>query len=117
MKWKSVYYVYMLASRSRNLYAGVTNDLKRRVLEHKQKLVGGFTSKYRIHRLVYFQPFEDVRHAIAREKQIKGWRREKKVALIKANNPTWDDLAADWYHSPPRKKQIPRSARDDRGKQ
>ncbi len=92
------YYVYILASRSRNLYlyTGVTNDLRRRVLEHKQGLLAGFTKKYRIHRLVYFESFNDVREALGREKQIKAWRREKRVALIKSGNPAWDDLAADW---------------------
>ena len=90
------YYVYILASRSRNLYTGVTNNLRRRVLQHREGLTEGFTKKYRIHRLVYFESFEDVRTAIRREKQIKGWRREKKVALINATNPTWDDWAAEW---------------------
>ena len=90
------YYVYILASRSRNLYTGVTNNLRRRVLEHKQGLLAGFTKKYRIHRLVYFESFNDVHEAIAREKQVKAWRREKRVALIKSANPAWDDLAADW---------------------
>jgi putative endonuclease len=74
------YYVYILASRSRNLYVGVTNDLERRVYEHKQKLVPGFTTKYNIDRLVYFEATEDVHAAISREKQIKGWLRSKKIA-------------------------------------
>ena len=91
------YYVYIMASRSRTLYAGITNDLKRRVREHKQDLKDGFTKKYRIYRLVYFELFYDVRAAIRREKQIKGWRRKKKVALIVATNPTWEDLAAEWW--------------------
>ena len=103
------YYVYILASRLRNLYAGITNNLARRVFEHRQGQIPGFTPKYRIHRLVYFESFGDVRAAIAREKQIKSWRREKKVALIVAGNPTWEDLAAEWYGE----KQIPRFARDD----
>ena len=90
------YYVYIMASRSRTLYAGVTNSLRRRVWEHKQDLKEGFTKKYRIHRLVHFETFEDVKAAIRREQQIKGWRREKKVALIVASNPTWEDLAAEW---------------------
>ena len=83
-----------MVSRSRNLYTGLTNNLLPRVFEHRQGLIEGFTQKYRIHRLVYFESFEDVRDAIRREKQIKPWRREKKVALIQANNPTWEDLAA-----------------------
>lgn len=91
------YYVYFLASRSRNLYIGVTNNLKRRVLEHRQGLVEGFTKRYRMHRLVYFEVYKDVRLAIQREKQIKAWRREKKLALMKEKNPAWDDLAAEWF--------------------
>ncbi len=95
MKWDRRYYVYIMASRSRNLYVGVTNNLRRRVLEHKQGLAEAFTRKYRIHRLVYFESFDDVRSAISREKQIKAWRREKRVAVINGSNPTWEDLAAD----------------------
>ena len=91
------YYVYILASRSRNLYIGVTNDLERRIYEHKRKLVLGFTSKYNIDRLVYFDATEDVQSAIAREKQIKGWLRSRKVSLIESMNPTWDDLSARWF--------------------
>jgi putative endonuclease len=91
------YHVYILASRSRNLYTGVTNHLMRRVYEHKHGLLRGFTRRYRIHRLVYFEGFLYVRNAIAREKEIKAWRREKKIALISVHNPAWDDLAADWY--------------------
>jgi putative endonuclease len=89
------YYVYILASRSRNLYTGVTNSLQRRLLEHRQGLVPGFTSRYRIFRLVHFEVFRDVRNAIVREKEIKAWRREKKTRLIEQENPTWYDLAAD----------------------
>ena len=81
------YYVYILASRSRNLYVGVTNDLERRVYEHKRKLVPGFTTRYNIDRLVYFEATEDVQSAIAREKQIKGWLRSRKVSLIESVNP------------------------------
>ena len=91
------YYVYMVASRSRTLYTGVTGDLTGRVIQHRQGLIEGFTSKYRIHRLVYFEVFRYVHKAIAREKQIKRWRREKKVALIEKHNPAWDDLATLWY--------------------
>jgi putative endonuclease len=75
---------------------GVTNDLERRVYEHKHKLVRGFTSRYRINRLVFFEETGDVRAAIEREKQVKRWLRAKKVALIEAANPTWEDLSADW---------------------
>ncbi len=74
---QKLYYVYILASRSRNLYAGVTNNLWRRVFEHRESQIFGFTKKYRIHRLVHFEAFGDVRAAIEREKQIKSWRREK----------------------------------------
>ena len=90
------YFVYILASRSRTLYTGVTNDLQRRVYEHKHKLVPGFTARYNITRLVYFEETSDVLSAIEREKAIKGWTRAKKVALIEGVNPTWEDLSADW---------------------
>ncbi len=89
------YYVYILSSRSRTLYVGVTNKLLRRVEEHRDGVFDGFTSKYRIHRLVYFEPFKYIGNAIAREKAIKGWLRIKKVALIEAENPTWEDLYID----------------------
>ena len=85
--------VYILASHSRTLYVGITNNLQRRLAEHREGTVPGFSSTYRIHRLVHFEPYGDPDHAIAREKEIKGWRREKKVALIERNNPTWDDLS------------------------
>ena len=88
-----VYWVYIMASRSRVLYTGVTNDLGRRAKEHKQGLVAGFTQQYRITRLVYFEEFSDIRAAIAREKQVKGWVRSRKIKLIEERNPTWDDLA------------------------
>ena len=90
------YWVYIMASRNRVLYIGVTNDLRRRVYEHKAHEVAGFSAKYRVDRLVYLEQTNDVGAAIAREKQLKGWRREKKVALIEASNPAWDDLAAGW---------------------
>jgi len=87
------YFVYILASRSRNLYTGVTSNLQRRMVEHRQGLVPGFTTRYQIFRLVHFELLGDIRDAIAREKEIKGWRREKKVWLIERRNPTWEDLA------------------------
>jgi putative endonuclease len=87
------YCVYILASRSRALYTGVTNHLRRRIQQHREGVVRGFTSQYRIHRLVHYQVYADIRAAIRREKEIKGWRREKKVALIEETNPTWEDLA------------------------
>jgi putative endonuclease len=90
------YYVYIMASQSRTLYTGVTNNLERRVLAHKRKLIPGFTREYNINSLVHFENFEDVRIAIRREKQIKGWLRAKKVALIIARNPAWKDLSESW---------------------
>ena len=82
-----------MTNKSRTLYTGVTNDLERRVYEHKQKLVPGFTAKYNITRLVYFEVTQDIQAAIAREKQIKGWLRSKKIALIESVNPGWKDLS------------------------
>jgi len=91
------YYVYIMTNKSRTLYTGVTNDLERRVYQHKQKLVPGFTTKYNITQLVYFEATQDVRAAIAREKQIKGWLRTRKIALIEAANPEWKDLSIGWH--------------------
>jgi putative endonuclease len=90
------YYVYIMASASRVLYTGVTNDIVRRVLEHQQRQVPGFVARYNVQELVYFAPFGDVRAAIAREKQIKGSLRVKKIALIESLNPRWKDLGAKW---------------------
>ncbi|WP_269546327.1 GIY-YIG nuclease family protein [Coleofasciculus chthonoplastes] len=95
----NTYYVYIMTNRSKTLYTGVTNDLYRRVYEHKQKLIPGFTQKYNINRLVYYQETSDIREAIAREKQIKGWLRAKKIALIESINPQWRDLSADWFET------------------
>jgi len=81
-----------MASERRTLYIGVTNDLERRVAEHKSKLLPGFTSKYNVTRLVYFEEFSDIRDAIIREKVLKGWTRKKKIELIEALNPKWIDL-------------------------
>jgi putative endonuclease len=89
----TAYSVYILASRSRNMYTGVTNNLERRMIEHRQGLIPGFTTRYRIFRLVHFELFGDIRDAIAREKEIKGWSREKKISLIERHNATWADLA------------------------
>ena len=91
------YYVYILASRTKVLYTGVTNNLERRIWEHKKKLVKGFTSKYNVNRLVYYEETDDIAAAIAFEKKIKGWLRSKKIKLIEEQNPNWDDLAAEWY--------------------
>src|SRR5437867_2913426 len=91
------YYVYILTNASHNLYVGVTNNLERRVWEHKNKLVEGFTSKYNIGWLVWYDVTNDIREAIETEKRIKGWVRAKKVALIEETNPRWRDLSEDWY--------------------
>ena len=91
------YYVYLLASKSRRLYVGVTNNLERRLFEHKSKQVDGFTKQYNIDRLVYFEQTTDVVSAISREKQVKHWNRNKKIALIEGFNPTWEDLSSEWY--------------------
>jgi putative endonuclease len=93
------YFVCILASKSGVVYIGVTNDLARRLFEHRQKLIAGFTRQYNVNRLVYFESFGDIRDAITREKQIKGWRREKKIALIERENPTWQDLSEAWQNS------------------
>ena len=90
-------YLYILSSTSRTLYVGVTSDLERRVFEHKQKQVPGFAKRYNVDRLVYFEEYDEVPVAIAREKQIKKWRREKKLALIETTNPVFEDLAARWF--------------------
>ena len=90
------YYVYIMASKGRVLYVGVTGFLMPRVLQHKAGGADGFTQRYHVTRLVYYETFQYVNNAIARETQIKKWRREKKVALIEAKNPTWEDLAAEW---------------------
>jgi len=89
------YYVYILTNKSRTLYVGVTNNLTRRIYEHKNKLVSGFTSKYNLTRLVYFEETTDIKEAIAREKQIKGWLRKKKIALIESINSGWNDLSEE----------------------
>jgi putative endonuclease len=91
------YFVYILTNRSRTLYTGVTRDLERRMYEHRMKLLTGFTSRYNVNRLVYFETTSDVRSAIGREKEIKSWRRDKKIALIQASNPTWKDLSRSWH--------------------
>jgi putative endonuclease len=86
-----------MTSRSGTLYTGVTADLGRRVYQHKHKLLPGFTARYSIHRLVYYEETSDVHAAIAREKQIKGWLRAKKIALVESLNPEWRDLSASWF--------------------
>ena len=88
-----MYYVYMLTNKNNSvLYTGVTNDLRRRVYEHKNKLIDGFTKKYNVYKLVHYELVNDVNSAIAREKQIKGWTRAKKNALVESQNHEWCDL-------------------------
>jgi len=110
------FYVYIMASKSRVIYIGMTNTLRRRVWQHKSGLCPGFTRDYRVHRLVYFERFQYVRNAIRREEQLKGWLRKRKIALIESVNPTWEDLAADWF-KPSETKQVLRAqktrAQDD----
>jgi len=90
------YYVYIMASKSRTLYVGVTGFLMARIMQHKTAEIDSFTKRYRINRLVYYECFQYVNNALARETELKKWRRDKKVALIATTNPTWEDLAADW---------------------
>ena len=90
------YYVYIITNwNNRVLYIGVTNDLMRRISEHKQKILGGFSSKYNINKLVYFETYEDPKTAIYREKVLKKWRREKKNRLVESKNPRWEELPID----------------------
>jgi putative endonuclease len=90
------YFVYILTNRNRTLYVGVTNHLPRRIYEHRSGEILGFTSKYKIHRLVYFEDLDDVGQAIAREKEIKGWLRSRKIQLIESVNSRWKDLSLQW---------------------
>jgi putative endonuclease len=101
------YRVYIMASRSRVPYIGVTNNLGRRVYEHKHDLIDGFSKQYHCHRLVYFESYDRVQNAIAREKQLKRWSRAKKVWLIERVNPTWEDLSAEWGQPIVVKQQVP----------
>ena len=94
------YYVYIMTNRSRTLYTGVTNNLVRRVSEHRQGVVPGFTRKYNLRMLAYYEATPDIQSALAREKQIKGWTRTKKIAVIESVNPSWGDLAAEWFQEP-----------------
>ena len=91
------YYVYILTNHSGTFYTGVTNDLERRVAEHRAGIEKGFASKYKTNRLMYHEAATSIGDAIAREKQIKSWRRSKKIELIRAMNPRWIDLAEEWY--------------------
>jgi putative endonuclease len=94
---QKTYYVYLLSNwNNKVLYIGVTNDLQRRIHEHRQKLIPGFTEKYNVNKLVYYEQTSDVISAISREKELKKWRREKKNTLVNGVNPEWKDLSLDW---------------------
>ena len=90
------FWVYILTSRTGTLYIGITGYIDRRITQHKMDSIEGFTKKYKVHRLVYYETFDYVLNAIRREKQLKGWRREKKVVLIEKTNPRWQDLSEHW---------------------
>jgi len=109
------YFMYILASKSRTLYVGITKRLLFRVRQHREGVYEGFTKKYKIQRLVYFERFQYIENAIAREKQIKGWLRARKVELIERMNPTWEDLYPKMA-APIDEKQILRCAQDDKSK-
>ena len=96
-KW---YYMYIVTNRSKTLYTGITGKLRFRIYEHKTGVFKGFTGRYRIDHLVYWERYKSVHQAIAREKQLKGWRKIKKIEPIVSMNPAWVDLAADWYPEP-----------------
>jgi len=91
------YFTYIMSSPGGTLYTGVTNNIVNRVLTHKQKQQSGFTQKYNVTRLVYYELSQSINSAIAREKEIKGWKRAKKITLIESMNPKWSDLAEDWF--------------------
>ena len=90
------YYVYIMSSSNGTLYIGVSNDLVRRISEHRQGLIKGFTKKYQCYKLIYYENYSDIKQAISREKQLKNWNRNKKQALIKQVNPYWKDLSEEW---------------------
>ncbi len=89
--------VYIITNDARTLYIGVTSALEQRMYQHKNALVDGFSKRYGLFKLVYFEQTTDIRVAIEREKQLKGWRRARKIELIESNNPTWSDLSASWF--------------------
>ncbi|MFA6186660.1 MAG: GIY-YIG nuclease family protein [Phycisphaerae bacterium] len=91
------YYVYIMGSQTGTLYVGMTNNIKQRVYQHRKHLKEGFTDKYNVNRLLYVETLSDALSAISREKQIKKWRREKKIELIDSQNPSWSDLSLGWY--------------------
>ena len=96
---RKTYYVYLPASRTYTLHTGITGNLEGRLRQHKEKEVRGFTSRYDVTRLVHYEEYQYVWDAITRERQIKDWRRSKKIALIESLNPEWKDLPADWFDS------------------
>ena len=107
------FYTYILGSLSGTLYIGMTNNLARRIWQHKRHEIAGFTATYGVDRLVYFESFDDVRTAISREKQLKRWTRQKKIALIEMLNPSWIDLSKEWYEGDRGPSTSLRSAQDD----
>jgi len=94
---EKTYYVHIMSSQRRVLYIGITSHIERRVGQHKSRTLGGFTAKYNVTNLVYFERYSSVGKAIRREKELKDWRREKKIELIEADNPKWRDLSYGWY--------------------
>jgi len=94
------YFVYIMSNKSRRLYTGITSNLAKRVWQHRHKLIEGFTSRYNFDMLVYFEEYSQVANALTREKEIKGWRREKKLNLILAENHDWRDLSLEWQEDP-----------------
>ena len=109
------YYVYIGASRTHVLYCGMTNSVQRRIEEHRRSSIPGFTQIYQCNRLVWFERYQYVRNALDREKQIKGWRREKKIWLIEQTNPTWADLSEAWRQGTAGPSTTLRFGRDDKG--
>ena len=107
MRREHNYRVYIMASKSRVLYIGMTSNLEKRVYEHQQDRIDGFSKQYRCHRLVYFESYDRVNTAIDREKQLKRWNRAKKLFLIERANPTWEDLSAEWGKPIEMIKQVP----------
>jgi putative endonuclease len=100
MREERNYYVYILGSYSGTLYIGVTGKLRHRIWQHKEHVIEGFTTQYDVTRLLYVEVFHQVSNAIAREKQLKGWRRAKKIALVEESNPQWKDLSREWFERP-----------------
>ena len=93
-----MYYIYILTNKTNNvLYIGMTNDIQRRMIEHKSEMIDGFSKRYHTHKLVYFEEYTHPTEAIAREKQLKRYKRDKKIALIEKRNPNWNDLMENWY--------------------